>query len=95
MQVVDHEPGCWFLLQEEDAVYLDVLCDRGMVSFCVDVQLTPEERELYARGGRQYIVSLADAILARSDPAEPRQLRDRGLQDRITATIITWNQQHA
>ena len=94
MQVIDHEPGSWFLLQDGEAVYLDVLCDRGMVSFCVDIQLNPEERELYARDGREYIVSLADELLARSDPAEPRQLRDRELQDRITATIVAWNQQH-
>lgn len=94
MHVVDHEPSAWFLLQEEEHYFLDVFCERGIMCFCVDMQLTHEEREGYAREGRAFVMALADQVLARSDPSDPRDLRDPELQDRIRSAIAAWNQQH-
>ncbi|MBV9868877.1 MAG: hypothetical protein JO316_26320 [Abitibacteriaceae bacterium] len=89
MRVIDHEPGAWFLLQDDNDYFLDVNCDRAMVSFSVTIKLNEAERQLYASEGRAYIVALADEVLGRSDPLDPRDIRDSALLERISLTIRT------
>ncbi|MGA4670883.1 hypothetical protein ACPCG0_13970 [Propionibacteriaceae bacterium Y1923] len=63
MHYVDHEPGAWFLVEHDDALYLDA---RYTYSALIDdsalIRLTDRERHDYLARGRDSIGELAAAV---------------------------------
>lgn len=62
MKVIDHEPSFWFLLREDDSLFLDVACEQSAVSYNVLIQLNDEEVTRYSEYGRPYLSELAESI---------------------------------
>lgn len=63
MEYLDHEPGGWFLLQQDGVLYLDA---RYGYSAVIDdsalIRLDETECEAYRLGGRAYLSDLATRI---------------------------------
>lgn len=63
MHYVDHQPGGWFLLQQDGALFLDA---RYSCSALIDdsalIRLDDTESEAYRLGGRDYLSDLAARI---------------------------------
>ena len=94
MQVIDHQPAAWFFLQDGSDYFLDVCCGRSAVGFSVTIQLSEEERALYASLGHAYIEKLADQIFNKSNPLDPRHIRDSAIQERLHSAIMEWQKTH-
>ncbi|SDI64379.1 hypothetical protein SAMN05216588_12111 [Pseudomonas flavescens] len=62
MHVIDHEPHCWFLLDDHARLFLDVNCHHSFFSCSVLVRLDAEELADYQRCGRSYLHRLAERI---------------------------------
>jgi hypothetical protein len=62
MNVLDHEPAAWFLLEEDGALFLDVYCTHGPVGCDFMIQLSPEEAAVVREQGRRGADELARAI---------------------------------
>jgi len=62
MQVIDHEPGGWFLVQDGEKLFLDVNCSHGAVSYDFVMELNDRERSGYAMEGRTFIAALAEKV---------------------------------
>lgn len=63
MKYVDHEPGTWFLLEEDGVFYLEA---RYSYSAVIDdsalVRLSDSEIEAHRAGGHDYLTGLARGI---------------------------------
>ena len=59
MNVLDHEPYGWFLLEESGTLYLDVHCSHGVVDYGVLLILNAAERSAYKAEGHAYLDQLA------------------------------------
>ena len=75
MQVVDHEPGAWFLFKESNTLFLDVHCNYRAVGYSIMIQLRAQEESEYSQKGHAYLNSLAQAVQD-SGPRQGYQLRD-------------------
>jgi hypothetical protein len=62
MNVVQHQPGFWFLLEEGARLLLDVSCEQSAFSFDVLIELNENERVQYELRGKTYLNELAEAI---------------------------------
>ena len=98
MQVIDHQPHAWFLLEHGSGLLLDVECHHGAVSCSVLIRLNEEELAEYRRDGHAYLDRLAEAIhysapiLAIStSPYKARKLR--GYEDQVLQAIRQWQAQ--
>lgn len=98
MQVIDHQPHAWFLLEHGSGLLLDVECHHGAVSCSVLIRLNEEELAEYRRDGHAYLDRLAQAIhysapiLAIStSPYKARKLR--GYDDQVLQAIRQWQAQ--
>ncbi len=83
MQYVDHEPGCWFLVRQGDALYFDARYSLGVADDSALIELNGEEREGYRIGGRSYLAELAKRMQRRpagrrGSPYYSRDLSRRG-----------------
>lgn len=96
MQVVDHGPHTWYLLQDADALLLEARCSDSAADYSWLIELTADERVALAAGGHGYVDKLAEAIHmstpGRHDSRSPYKHRDvsatRG--DQVTAAIKAW-----
>ena len=98
MQVIDHQPHAWFLLEHGSGLLLDVECHHGAVSCSVLIRLNEEELAEYRRDGHAYLDRLAETIhysapiLAIStSPYKARKLR--GYEDQVLQAIRQWQAQ--
>jgi hypothetical protein len=62
MKVIDHEPGLWFLVGEDDRLFLDVSCEHGAFGYDVLIELDESERVQQTAQGRAYLTKLAETI---------------------------------
>lgn len=62
MTVIDHEPVSWFLVRDNDRLYLDVNCSHSAVSYSFLLELNEGEINTYATEGRAFLSNLADKI---------------------------------
>ena len=62
MQVIDHEPASWILVQHGPSLLLDVNCSHSFVLYSFLLQLNEAEAALYVERGRDYLHELAYAI---------------------------------
>lgn len=102
MRHVDHEPGAWFLVERQGALYLDA---RYSYSAIIDdsalIRLDESELEAYRARGRGYLSALARRIhdsapYTQDSPYHRRDLfrgpDGRRYRDAVTAAIVdhTW-----
>ncbi|MFX4272542.1 hypothetical protein ACQBAR_05110 [Propionibacteriaceae bacterium Y1685] len=102
MQYVDHEPGAWFLVQQQGVLYLQARYNlSSMVDDSALIRLDHDETEDYRSGGRDSLAALARQI--NSDPPHREQSRfhsrdlfrgpdARRLRDEVSVAIVnhTW-----
>jgi hypothetical protein len=62
MDVVDHEPSWWFLLQDGEQLYLDVNCEHSFIGYSMLIALDEQETRTLQREGRGYVDRLAEDI---------------------------------
>lgn len=98
MQVIDHQPHAWLLLEDDSGLLIDVECHHGAVSCSVLIRLNDEELAQYRRDGHAYLNCLAEAIhysapiLAISNsPYKARKLR--GYEEQVLQAIRQWHAQ--
>ncbi len=96
MQVIAEEPWDWFLLEGEGKAYLDILVERGAISFNVTFELSAEQATEYTRKGIGYIHALSSATrstaLRRDWSALPVSLHltSPGTAKRVSEAIREW-----
>lgn len=93
MNVIDHEPASWFLVQHSDQLLLDVHCSHSFVSYTVLIALNAQETALYAQKGHAYLNELAHAVhysapgvVGSQSPYRDRNV-DREFGAQVTAAI--------
>jgi len=98
MQVIDHQPHAWLLLEDDSGLLIDVECHHGAVSCSVLIRLNDVELAHYRRDGHAYLNRLAEAIhysapiLAISNsPYKARKLR--GYEEQVLQAIRQWQAQ--
>ena len=62
MKVLDHEPQGWYLLKDEQGLYLDVNCNHSFAGYSFMMRLDFDEAKKYLRQGRHYLNQLAQAV---------------------------------
>ena len=62
MQVLDHHPYAWFLLEDEGSLYLDAHCSHSFFDYSVLIALNDAEVSSYRQGGPDYLNRLAHDI---------------------------------
>lgn len=62
MHVIDHDPGFWFLVKNNEEFFMDVNCNHSFVGYTVLIQFNDEEKKQYQEKGREYLKQLANAI---------------------------------
>lgn len=62
MKVLAAEPGQWYLLEADGALFLDGLYNHSAYYYTFMIQLTAEEMAKYRKGGRRFLQSLSNAI---------------------------------
>jgi hypothetical protein len=102
MHYVDHEPGAWFLVEQQGAPYLDL---RYTVNQMVDdsalIRLDESELAAYRTGGHDYLSQLAQRVrdsapYSEKSPYYERDLRrgpdGKAYRDAVSAAIVnhTW-----
>ena len=88
MQVLAHTPAAWYLLQHNEALYLEVNCTLSFTSLSLLIELNAEESARYRAEGRAYIDQLADAIAMR--PREYYARNNTVLGDEVGAAVQRW-----
>ncbi|WP_426212512.1 hypothetical protein [Massilia sp. TWP1-3-3] len=85
MWVVDEEPWSWFLFEDSGRLYLDVLIEKGAISYGATAELTDGQAAEYAAGGHSWMNSLAGTVhgkaydLQWTAPALPADFHERTL----------------
>ncbi|KAB7769693.1 hypothetical protein [Xanthomonas maliensis] len=97
MNVLDHEPHRWYLLQDEGTLLLDVHCSHGPVDYCWTMALSQDETSGYLENGREFLNRLADqvqnsapGVLGSHSPFKGRNLHP-GCGDRVLAATRRWH----
>ena len=88
MQVVLHTPAAWFLLQHDEALYLDVNCTLSFTSLSLLIELNAEEGARYRAECRTFIEQLADDISLR--PRAYYARNNEALADEVSAAVQRW-----
>jgi len=96
MQVLDHEPQSWFLLEANDELYLDANCNHGAFGYSFMIRLTTAEARKYRDEGRGYLSWLAEDIhnsapilSASSSPYKTRKAT-KEQEAEANAALATW-----
>ncbi|TDU69402.1 hypothetical protein EI77_03055 [Prosthecobacter fusiformis] len=90
MEVIDHAPGGWFLLSEENRYYLDIHSGYSFVSWSVLIELNQEERDGYAHGGSEYISQLVFGF--NNPPMSWNRNIDSQLGKKTHEAIMKWKE---
>jgi hypothetical protein len=101
MDVLDHEPHWWYLLQDGDALLLDVHCSNGPVDYDWTMVLNDGEVAQYRAAGLAFINSLAEKVQwtapgarGSSSPYLGRNL-DASARQQVSAAVMNWRKDHA
>lgn len=80
MHYVDHEAGSWFLVEQQDTLYLDArYVVNSMVDLSALIALTDVEVAAYRDGGHDYLSRLATKINNKGPHLEDSPYRERNL----------------
>jgi len=97
MKVLDHEPQCWFLLEEAGALFLDGNYSHSALTYDWMIQLSPAEMEQYRQHGREFIRRLVEDIqnsaplVAGASVYKTRRVSP-DVYDRASAVIQRWRE---
>jgi hypothetical protein len=101
MQVLDHEPYHWYLLEEDGALFLDAHCSHSFIDYSVLIALNNAETKRYAKDGRAYLGHLATDIhygapilVVSTSPYKGRDLTRTAMGERSHAAIMAWREKH-
>lgn len=96
MNVVDHEPQGWFLVQDGQRLLLDVNCSHTVFGYSWLIQLNQHEIEMYSAEGRHYISKLSSQIQASNpiakgthSPFKNRRV-EKGLEALVDQALVRW-----
>lgn len=89
VEVVDHQPGGWFLLAEGRQHYLDINCALPLVSVDILLQLNADEEEELRVLGRIFTDYLAAKVSAWPHRYQPRDQSKTRAPD-VTAAVDRW-----
>lgn len=96
MQILDHEPGRWFLFQDGDELLLDVNCNHGVFGYSHLMALDGKETARFKAEGRGFIEFLAEMV-ERSEPGirgTVSPYKDRAVaperSSQATAAVLAW-----
>lgn len=100
MEVIDHEPQFWFLLQDSTDLLLGVSCEHSFVGYSFLMKLNQEEVDGYRGRGRDRLTELAREInfsapIARgsSSPYKSRNIQSlRG--EEVLVAVSAWREEH-
>ena len=92
MNVVEHSPAAWFLLEQDDEYYIDVNCSSGLMGFSVLVQLNGSEKTNYKNQGVEFINGLAEVIANKAELNHPRNIKNKELLNIVDESIMSWKQ---
>jgi hypothetical protein len=96
MTVIDHEPARWFLVRNDDRLYLDLNCSYSSVSYSFLLELNEGEINAYETEGRVFLSNLADKInnSAFGSALKISSYRDRHIHsetgEQVNAAISRW-----
>lgn len=102
MRYVDHEPGAWFLVEQQGVLYLDARYSySAMIDDSALIRLDESEMEGYRTGGHDYLSQLAKRIHNSAPYKEESPYHQRDLfrgqdgkkyREAVTAAIVnhTW-----
>lgn len=102
MRYVDHEPGAWFLVEQQGSRYLDLRYSiNQMVDDSALIRLDESELAAYRTGGHDYLSQLAERVrdsapYSEKSPYYERDLRrgpeGKAYRDAVSAAIVnhTW-----
>jgi len=96
MQVLDHEPNRWFLLQDGEALLLDTNCSHGPVSYSFLMALDAKETARFRAEGRGFLNDLSESVHmsnpgARGSPSSYRVRRQPADRDAaVAAAVLAW-----
>lgn len=98
MQVIEHEPQWWFLLEHEGSLFLDVNCSHSAISYNFLLQLNAEESAAYQLQGKPLLERIAQAIqdsapiLIISTSIYKQRNASQHYGQQVTAAIQEWQQ---
>ncbi len=98
MKVLDYEPQCWFLLEDDGALFLDANCNHSFIGYSFLLQLDAKEAANYRVKGRAYLSRLADEIqnsapiLAVSKSIYKGRDCSQEYSERVMTAIHQWRQ---
>ena len=62
MEVIDHQPHAWFLLADEERLFLDANCSASFFDYTVLIELDAAEKVALGKKGRGYLDWLAHDV---------------------------------
>ncbi|ABC30457.1 conserved hypothetical protein [Hahella chejuensis KCTC 2396] len=89
--VMLHEPGSWFLFEQDRKFYLDARCSRSFVDFSILIELNEEECEGYQAEGKAFIDQLATRINACQNEFLPRDITNAHLAA-VSQAVSEWRE---
>lgn len=98
MKVLDHEPQCWFLLEDDGDLYLDANCNHSFIGYDFLLRLNSEELAKYRAKGHAYLSWLADdiqnsaPILTVSKSLYKGRDLSGDFTEQVMAAVIAWRE---
>ena len=88
MKVLAHSPLVYHLLQDGEALYLDVNCNQGVFSNSITFELNPQETEQYQAQGLDYINQLALNVMNNVSGFKSRDIMNPAISRNIETALL-------
>ena len=95
MKVIASKERFWFLVEDEDKLYLDVNCSMSFIGYSWTIELNKEEKANFQSKGDSYIDELAyeinDTIPIKEDSDSKFKSRkvSQEIEEKITEAILS------
>lgn len=96
MHVIDHEPQTWFLLQHDNALFLNINCDVGFIGYCLLIELRTDEIAGYRKKEHGFITRVASEIQNTAPILEATASVYKGRDvsklyaEQVTSAVLEW-----
>jgi hypothetical protein len=54
MNVIDHQPHAWYLLEDNGVLFIDAACSHSFVDYSVLIELDKQELQNFESDGRSF-----------------------------------------
>ena len=85
MKVLAHSPLVYHLLQDGEALYLDVNCNQGVFSSSITFELNLQETNQFQSQGLDYINQLAVKVMNNVSGFKSRDIMNPAMSQNIEA----------